>query len=288
MSDSTDRNGRRAFLGTAGILLTGLAGCTDTNAGSNKQSTTEQSTTTKRTPSSKTSTTHSKTSETQSATETSTNQGTTTTSTSKPQSLVYASSETTEFGINLEDNPLMGSPEAPVDLYYWSDYQCPFCNRFEQNTFPKLLENYIKPGTVRLVVLEYVTIGDASKTAARMAKCVWRQVKESDPNAFKRWHASIFDAQKKPNSGWAKKQNLLDITESVEGVDASAVASCLQENEQSLAASVANDKKTGNNKGVGVTPTFIFHNPTSGNSTATIQGAQPYPRFEATIEEVRK
>ncbi|WP_083252441.1 DsbA family protein [Haladaptatus sp. W1] len=268
MSDSADRTGRRTFLGTTGILLTGLAGCTDTNAGSDDITTTEQ------------------TEQSTATGSTQTNQ--TTSSTAKPQSLVYASSETTEFGINLEGNPLMGSPDASVDLYYWSDYQCPFCNRFEQNTFPKILEDYIKPGDVRLVILEYVTIGDASKTAGRMAKCVWRQVKETDPNAFKRWHASIFDAQKKPNSGWAKKQNLLDITAGVQGVDADAVASCLQENEQSLAASVADDKKAGNDKGVSVTPTFVFHNSDSGDATATIQGAQPYPRFEATIEEVRK
>lgn len=288
MSDSADRNGRRAFLGTAGILLTGLAGCTDTNAGSNGQSTTEQSTTTKRTPSSKTTTTHPKTTDTQSATETSTDQDTTTTSISKPQSLVYASTETTDFGINLKDNPLMGSPDAPVDLYYWSDYQCPFCNRFEQDTFPKLLDEYIKPGKVRLVILEYVTIGDASKTAARMAKCVWRQVQEEDPDAFKRWHASIFDAQKKPNSGWATKQNLLEITEGVKGVDASAVESCLQKNNQSLAKSVAADKQAGKNNGVNVTPTFIFDNSTSNGMPSSIQGAQPYPRFEATIKEVMK
>lgn len=256
MSDSGNRTDRRAVLGTAGALLTGLAGCMTFNAGSDGQATSES---------------------------TRTNQ-----TSSQAQSVVHASTETTEFGINLEDNPLMGSPDAPVDLYYWSDYQCPFCNRFEQNTFPKLLEAYIKPGKVRLAILEYVTIGDASKTAAHMSKCVWRQVKEDDPDAFRRWHASIFDAQKKPNSGWAKKQNLLDITEGVAGVDADAVASCLQENEQSLAASVSEDKTAGNDNGVNVTPTFIFHNPDSSDSPATVQGAQPFERFEATIETVMK
>ncbi|SIR91734.1 Protein-disulfide isomerase [Haladaptatus litoreus] len=286
MSDSVDKNSRRAFLGTAGMLLTGLAGCTSTNTGSDEQPTTKRSTTTDSTRT--TSKTYTETTGTQTTTETSTQEDTTSTTASKPQSLVYASTKTTDFGINLKDNPLMGSPDAPVDLYYWSDYQCPFCNRFEQDTFPKLLDEYIKPGKVRLVILEYVTIGDASKTAARMAKCVWRQVQEEDPDAFKRWHASIFDAQKKPNSGWATKQNLLEITEGVKGVDASAVESCLQKNNQSLAASVAADKQAGKDKGVNVTPTFIFDNSTSNGMPSSIQGAQPYPRFEATIKEVMK
>ncbi|SHL59231.1 DsbA family protein [Haladaptatus paucihalophilus] len=281
MSDSIDKNSRRAFLGTAGILITGLAGCTSTNTETDNKTTTKQNTTTDSTRA--TSNTYSET-----TTETSTQEDTTSTTASKPQSLVYASTETTDFGINLKDNPLMGSPNAPVDLYYWSDYQCPFCNRFEQDTFPKLLEEYIKPGKVRLVILEYVTIGDASKTAARMAKCVWRQVQEENPDAFKRWHASIFDAQKKPNSGWAIKQNLLKITEGVKGVDANAVESCLPKNKQSLSASVAADKQAGKDKGVNVTPTFIFDNSTSNGMPSSIQGAQPYPRFEATIKEVMK
>ena len=286
MPDSPDRTGRRAFLGTAGVTLTGLAGCMSTNGDSTQQTTTNQST--ERTTTTEVSTTRITTE--QSTNETTTNGNSekrTTQSSSNPKTLLYPSNKTTAFSIDLQDNPIMGSPDAPVDLYYWSDYQCPFCNRFEQETFPKLLDDFIKQGKLRLIFLEYVTIGAASKTAARMSKSVWRQVRDSNPNAFKRWHASIFDAQKKPNSGWASKQNLLDITASVKGVDSSKVASDLQENKRSLAASVAEDKKSGQNKGVNVTPSFIFYNPNSGD-TVSIQGAQPLPRFEATIEEVTK
>ena len=59
------------------------------------------------------------------------------------QAPLHASSETTGFGIDLQGHPIMGSSEAAVDMYYWSDYQCPFCRRFERNAFQKLRENQI-------------------------------------------------------------------------------------------------------------------------------------------------
>lgn len=203
-----------------------------------------------------------------------------------PKTLVYKNTATTNFGIDLRGNPVMGSPDAPVDIYYWSDYQCPFCKRFEQETFPKLLKNFIRPGNVQFVVLEYPNIGNASRTAARISKCVWRQVREENPTVFKRWHATMFDEQKKPNSGWATKEKLLDITSTVDGVDVGAVKSCLQNKEQYARSTVSADVDAGVNNNVSVTPTFIFYGTESHHST-TIKGAQPYARFEAAIQQTK-
>ncbi|WP_433631469.1 DsbA family protein [Halomicrococcus sp. NG-SE-24] len=285
MFDSETSN-RRAFLGVAAGSVAGMAGCTSALQGSDGGPTTSESGTTGEPGTSAASTaTGTKTpSGTDSATSSTRGSGG---DSRDPETLVYASDETTSYGVDLAGNPVMGSPDAPVDLYYWSDYQCPFCKKFEQDTFPKLLEKQIRPGNVRLVILEYPNIGQASETAARMSKCVWRQVREDDPMAFKRWHATMFDEQKKPNSGWAKTQNLLDITASVNGVDASTVESCLKNDAQAVKASVDEDERAGDSKGVQATPTFIFDDPTSNDLAPMIEGAQPYPRFEAVIQRAK-
>ncbi|WP_458188407.1 DsbA family protein [Haladaptatus sp. NG-WS-4] len=253
MTESDDTR-RRAFLGSAAALV-GLAGCTSRLTGSGKSASSTG------------------------------NSGTKTTG-DNTNSLVYASDETTKYGIDLQDNPIYGSPDAAVEIYYWSDYQCPFCGRFEQETWPKLLENYVRPGKVRVVVLELPNIGSSSKSAARMAKCVWRQVREDDPDAFDRWHATVFDEQGKPNSGWASKSNLLDITRKVDGVDASAVKSCLDEKQQSLQSSVSNDVEAGRKSDISGTPAFVLVNRES-KKAGKIVGAQPYPRFESAIQKIR-
>jgi protein-disulfide isomerase len=263
--DSDAGVGRRAFLaGTAGSL-TALAGCTGVLQSSDGGTTNGDETT--------------------NGGGTTNVGGTTPSEVSGP--LVTASDETS-YGIDFAGNPVMGSSDAPVDVYYWSDYQCPFCRRFEQQTFPKLLKNYVRQGKIRFVVLEYPNIGEASKTAARMSKCVWRQVREDDPVAFKRWHSTMFDEQEKPNSGWAKTENLLDITANVEGVDASKVESCLKNDTKSVKKSVAADKEAGSSKGVQATPSFIFDDPTSNDLAPMIEGAQPYRRFESVIQKAKK
>ncbi|WP_254662930.1 thioredoxin domain-containing protein [Haladaptatus sp. W1] len=199
--------------------------------------------------------------------------------------LLYATEETTKFGIDLQGNPVIGSADAPLDMYYWSDYQCPFCQKFEQNTFPKLLEDYVKPGKVRIVVLDKPYIGQASETAARMAKCVWRTVRDEKPDAFKRWHSSMFDEQGKENSGWAQRSNLLEITDNVRGVDATAVESCMKQNRDAVIASIDADVKASEKNGLRGTPAFIIFDRES-TKAGKVVGAQPYSLFKKAFRKI--
>ena len=45
-----------------------------------------------------------------------------------------------------------GASEAPVTLVEFTDYQCPFCKRFHEQTWPELKRVYVDSGKVRLVV----------------------------------------------------------------------------------------------------------------------------------------
>jgi Thioredoxin len=42
----------------------------------------------------------------------------------------------------------MGNPDAPIKIVEYSDYQCPFCENFSNDTEPLLVENYIATGQV--------------------------------------------------------------------------------------------------------------------------------------------
>ncbi|WP_458206474.1 DsbA family protein [Haladaptatus sp. NG-SE-30] len=277
MFDS-DKTGRRAFLGTTVGALLGLSGCTSITDQLGGQTSTNDST--------RKTTTET---ETKAETGTETKSGTTHSedgNSTDRSSLLYATDEKTGYGIDLQGNPVMGSPDAPVDIYYWSDYQCPFCKKFEQETLPKLIEDYVQPGTVRIVVLDLPYLGSDSTTAARMAKCVWRRVRDEDPDAFKRWHAAVFDEQGKENSGWASKANLLEITQSVKGVDADAVDSCLQNQTKEIKSSINADVSAADTSDIRGTPGFIFYNRKSDESRKII-GGQPYPLFEKAIRKTQ-
>jgi protein-disulfide isomerase len=255
MRDTNGPPSRRLFLGSVAGSLSAITGCTSILQSSSNDSDTGSNTTSR----------HS-----------SNDNGT---------ALLYATKETTKFGIDLQDNPVIGSADAPLDMYYWSDYQCPFCQKFEQNTFPKLLEDYVKPGKVRIVVLDKPYIGQASETAARMAKCVWRTVRDEKPNAFKRWHSSMFDEQGKENSGWAQRSNLLEITDNVRGVDATAVESCMKQNRDAVIASIDADVKASEKNGLRGTPAFIIFDRES-TKAGKVVGAQPYSLFKKAFRKI--
>ncbi len=55
----------------------------------------------------------------------------------------------TEAKLKLEGAEMLGSKDAPLTIVEFTDYQCPFCQRFFLTTFPELKKSYIDTGKVR-------------------------------------------------------------------------------------------------------------------------------------------
>ena len=57
--------------------------------------------------------------------------------------------------VKIDGHPFIGNPNAPVTVAYWSDYQCPFCRKTEEEVIPQLINDYIKTGKVKLVYKDF-------------------------------------------------------------------------------------------------------------------------------------
>src|SRR5665647_1085864 len=44
----------------------------------------------------------------------------------------------------------LGKSDAPLTMVEFTDYQCPFCGRFETSTFLEIKKNYIDTGKLRV------------------------------------------------------------------------------------------------------------------------------------------
>jgi len=191
------------------------------------------------------------------------------------------------LGVPYDDTPVMGSLDAPLRLFYWSDYQCPYCKQFEEGALPKLARDYVEPGTLAIAFLEFPVFGADSRTAAELSKCAWRAVADDDPDAWGRWHGHVFDQQGGKNDGWASKATLYEYTNGVEGVSASALRTCMRGEGDAVADLVDRDVAVAI-EDLGLrraTPAFAISKPSSGK-WMDVPGAQPYEVFEKALERV--
>ena len=76
--------------------------------------------------------------------------------------------------VKTEGNPFIGQPSAPATIAVWGDYQCPFCKRFETETLPDIIKNYVDTGKVKVVFMDFAFLGSDSTTAALYGRSVWK------------------------------------------------------------------------------------------------------------------
>jgi len=58
-------------------------------------------------------------------------------------------------GVSADDDPSLGSDDAPVTMIEFSDFQCPFCKSFFERTLPEIKKQYVEAGKVRLVYRDF-------------------------------------------------------------------------------------------------------------------------------------
>lgn len=196
-----------------------------------------------------------------------------------------STSGTTDFGVSLDSTPVMGSDDAPIDMYYWSDYLCPFCSTFALKIHPKIGRNSVADGTLRVVFLQLPNIGKNSGPASILANCVWDQVADSEPNRFWEWHHAVFEQQGEENSGWADIDKLLTITENA-GFDTDPLRDCIQNRQDSIKEEIQAEIDLADREKIKGTPAFVLVNKQTGTKQK-ISGTQPYATFKSTIQSVK-
>jgi len=170
------------------------------------------------------------------------------------------------YEVSLDDDPVKGSPDAPVTIVEFSEFQCPYCGLYVRETFPKIDETYVKTGKVKYVFRDFplTSIHPNAQKAAEAAGCAAQQGK------FWEYHDILFthqDALDVPSL----KQYAADL-----GLDTAQFDACLDSG--AMADEVAKDMADGQQYGVTGTPAFFVNG-------IKLTGAQPFEAFQELIEE---
>jgi protein-disulfide isomerase len=163
-----------------------------------------------------------------------------------------------------------GSPDAPVTIVEYSDFQCPYCSRWVEQTYPAI-ERFIDEGKVRLVFRDFpLNFHPNADEAAIASRCAGEQ------DAYWEMHDTLFAQQQE----WA---DLADAQETFVGyagelgLDADSFDQCLNSGKYDEA--LQEDMAAGQAAGVSGTPSFVING-------QLLVGAQPSQVFEQAIETV--
>jgi protein-disulfide isomerase len=153
-------------------------------------------------------------------------------------------------------NPLALAVDDPtVTVEVWSDYQCPACGLWAKNVEPDVIEEFVRPGTVRLVYRDFAFLDGGARSgeshqAAAAARCAGEQ------GSFWPYHDYLYENQDGENEG-AFRRERLDLIATTLDLDMDAFGSCMASDAPFEA--VEADLAAGRQAGVGSTPTIAVN-----------------------------
>lgn len=147
--------------------------------------------------------------------------------------------------VSIKGASYMGSPGAEVTVVEFTDFQCPYCKRFVDNTFPALKKEFVDSGKVKWVVRDLpLGFHKNARKAAQAAHCAGEQGKFWDMRSELFTNSKQLDADKLP--GYANSI----------GLDMTSFSACLASNRH-LAEIDQSVRDAGSVKITG-TPTFVI------------------------------
>jgi len=168
----------------------------------------------------------------------------------------------------VRDANRQGDKAAKVSIIEFSDFQCPFCERFHTSVEANLIKQYVDTGKATFVYKHIAILGQESVWAAQASECA------ADQGKFWQFHDLLFDKQSGENQGAFNKDKLLGFAQEMK-LDMTKFEPCLSQDQ--TADRVRTDSQEGQQAGVRGTPTFFING-------KPLVGAQPIEAFQAAIE----
>ncbi|MHB0989376.1 MAG: DsbA family protein [Bellilinea sp.] len=171
--------------------------------------------------------------------------------------------QVTRYPVTEDGDPSFGPANAPITIIEFSDFECPYCQRWHAEVWKMLVAAY--PSQIRLVYRDFplYSIHPNAGPAANAAECANEQGK------YWEFHDLLFSgAEKLGETAYQTYASALNM-------DLNAFQQCLDENRYE--AEVTADFEYASSIGISSTPTFFI------NGVALI-GAQPFEVFQEVIE----
>ena len=182
--------------------------------------------------------------------------------------------EPTTATIPVGPGPSLGRRDAPLVMIEFTDYQCPFCKRFDDTVMADLTKNFVETGKLRILSRNLpLAFHNNAEPAAMAALCADQQ------KQYWAMRGKLF-----ANATTLTPSNFLRAAEELK-LDMAAFRSCMDE--KRFAAQIKSEGDHAAAAGITGTPSFVIGREADGKVTgAVVVGAQPYAAFESQIKKL--
>lgn len=172
-------------------------------------------------------------------------------------------------GVRADLARIQGNPDAPVWVIEVSDFQCPFCKQWHDETYQAFRDEFVRTGKVRLAYVNFpLTQHQYAWPAAESAMCAGAQGK------FWEMHDALFSTQPKWEALPAPA-SFFDSLARAQGVDVARWRQCVQSGK--MKSWIQADHDRAQTAGAASTPSFMI-----GDKILT--GAQPIEQLRRAID----
>ncbi|MFH0942983.1 MAG: thioredoxin domain-containing protein [Candidatus Beckwithbacteria bacterium] len=166
-----------------------------------------------------------------------------------------------------------GDNKVKVTIVEFTDYQCPFCKRYADETLGQIEKDYVNTGKVKYISRNLpLEFHQFAQQAAEAVNCAGVQGK------FFEYSVQLFANQGIWSAGTDVTTVFNDYATTL-GLDGAKFSQCLANGEQK--AAVAADAALAKKAGLGGTPSFVING-------KILVGAQPFSQFKTAIDEALK
>lgn len=169
-----------------------------------------------------------------------------------------------------------GSADAPVWIVEISDFQCPYCRVWQQETYPALRREYVDNGRVRFAYINLpLPHHRHARPSAEAALCAGEQER------FWEMHNAIFATQQR----WTPLDDAAQVLDSIARelpIDHGRWSDCVREGTMRDLVQADYDRSV--QSGVNSTPSFLVFPAGHTGEPIVLVGAQPIESFRRVID----
>lgn len=171
----------------------------------------------------------------------------------------------------------LGKKDANITVVEFADYRCPFCHKFHQETFDKLVTNFINTGKAKYLFKDFV-VNDRDEYKGSMQAAVASHC-AAEEGKYWEYLKEIYKNFKPEPQHWVTLDSLVQFANNVQIQDIQKFKSCVESNKYQN--QIQESGTLAKQLGITGTPSFVVMK--NDKIQTTFPGAVPYEYFEKTL-----